>query len=255
MRSGRSGFWFRVAVLILRPPLLVLTRRQWRGQEQLPRRGGVVVCTNHVSYVDPLTFAHFVYDSGRAPRFLAKASVFRIPFAGRIIRGAGQIPVDRESEDAGVAFTAAVEAVRRGECVVIYPEATITRDPDLWPMTGKTGAARVALRTRAPVIPVAQWGPQQVLAPYARLPHLLPRKTIHVTAGPPVDLEEYVGREPSAEVLAGATARIVAAITTLLEDIRGEQAPDVRFDGRADGRPGTGNPADPHRPDPDRRSA
>ena len=66
----------------------------------------------------------------------------------------------------------------------IYPEGTITKDPDLWPMIGKTGAARVALETGCPVIPIAQWGPQEILAPYSKRLRLLPPKTVHVLAGP-----------------------------------------------------------------------
>jgi 1-acyl-sn-glycerol-3-phosphate acyltransferase len=258
VRRASRGPWFGLAVLLLRPTLMLLTHRDWRGQERLPRTGGVVVCVNHISYFDPLTCAHFVYDAGRCPRFLAKASVFRIPVAGRIIRGAGQIPVFRDTGEAGLAFTAAVDATSRGECVVIYPEATITQDPDLWPMTGKTGAARVALRTGAPVIPVAQWGPQDVLAPYARWPRLLPRKTIHVAAGPPVDLSEFAGRELTPQVLQAATTRILDAITAALESIRGEAAPAVRFDSRAAGLSASGNPTRPARSrgsDADRRTA
>ena len=173
-RHGRIGFWYRLAVVILRPPLTVVTRRDWRGAEHLPADGGVVVVTNHVSHVDPLIFAHFLYDNGKLPRFLAKEVLFRLFFVGRVLRGAKQIPVYRESADAATAFSAAVAAVRAGECVGIYPEATLTRDPDLWPMVGKTGAARVALETGAPVIPIAQWGPQEVLPPYSKRPAPVP---------------------------------------------------------------------------------
>ena len=111
--------------------------------------------------------------------------------------------------------------------MAIYPEATLTRDPDLWPMVGKTGAARVALETGAPVIPVAQWGPQELLPPYTKRPHLFPRKTMHVWAGPPVDLDDVRGRPVDAALLREVTERIMAAITELLEEIRGEQAPAV----------------------------
>jgi 1-acyl-sn-glycerol-3-phosphate acyltransferase len=189
----RYGPAFRVAAAIVRPPLAAFTRQDWRGAEHLPADGGFVVCSNHVSHLDPLTLAHFLYDHGCPPRFLGKEAVFRIPVLGRLIAATGQIPVYRETSEAGRALSAAVAAVERGECVVIYPEATLTRDPDLWPMVGKTGAARVALATGCPVVPVAQWGPQDVLAPYARWPHLLPRRPIHVLAGPPVDLSAYRG--------------------------------------------------------------
>jgi 1-acyl-sn-glycerol-3-phosphate acyltransferase len=238
----RIGFWYRVAVVLLRRPMMLLTRRDWSGAENLGT-GGVVVCVNHVSHFDPIAFAHFLYDSGRLPRFLAKAGLFRIFFVGSVLRGAKQIPVYRESSDAAKAYSAAVDAVRRGECVAIYPEATLTRDPDGWPMTGKTGAARIALATGAPVVPVAQWGPQDVLAPYAKRPHLFPRRTMHLRAGPPVDLSEFMGRPVDAPLLRAVTEKIMVAITEQLEVIRGEQGPAVRFDPRRAGLPTTGNPA------------
>jgi 1-acyl-sn-glycerol-3-phosphate acyltransferase len=241
-RPRSIGFWYRLAVVILRPLLMVLTRRDWRGAENLPAEGGFVVATNHVSHVDPLTFAHFLYDNGKLPRFLGKEGLFRLFFVGQVLRGAKQIPVYRESADASRAFSAAVAAVRAGECVGIYPEATLTRDPDLWPMVGKTGAARVALETGAPVIPIAQWGPQQLLPPYTKKPHLLPRPTMHVWAGPPVDLDDVRDRPVDAALLREVTERIMAAITSLLEEIRQEQAPAVRYDPRAEGLPVTGNP-------------
>ena len=237
--------------------MMLLTRRDWHGGEHLGPDGlGIVVVTNHVSHIDPLAFAHFLYDNGRSPRFLAKAGLFKVFFVGSVLRGAEQIPVYRQSVDAAKAYSAAVDAVRRGECVAIYPEATLTRDPDLWPMQGKTGAARVALATGAPVIPVAQWGPQDLLAPYGRRPHLLPRKVMHLRAGPPVDLAEFAGREVDAVLLRDVTAKIIDAITALLEEIRGEKAPPERLDPRTTGRPVIGNPARPGRPvDGGRQSA
>jgi 1-acyl-sn-glycerol-3-phosphate acyltransferase len=234
---------------------MVLTKRDWHGAEHLDG-GGIVVCPNHVSHFDPLVFAHFLYDNGRLPRFLAKSGLFKVFFVGSVLRGAQQIPVYRESTDAARAYSAAVDAVQRGECVAIYPEATLTRDPDLWPMTGKTGAARVALATGAPVIPVAQWGPQDVLAPYAKRLRFFPRRTMHMRAGPPVDLTEFQDREVDAVLLHAVTEKIMAAITELLEEIRGERAPAVRFDPRREGRPVTGNPDRAPRPGPEgRRSA
>jgi 1-acyl-sn-glycerol-3-phosphate acyltransferase len=236
------GASYRFAQAVLRPPLTVFTRRDWRGGEHLPLDRGFVACANHVSHLDPLTFAHYLYDHACPPRFLAKESVFRVPFVGAIVRGAGQIPVYRETADAARALSAAVAAVEAGECVGIYPEATLTRDPDLWPMVGKTGAARVGLTTGCPVIPIAQWGPQQILPPYARWPHLLPRATVHVWAGAPVDLSAFVGRPLDEPTLRAATHVIMNDITTLLERIRGERAPSTRWDPRDHDQPRTGNP-------------
>lgn len=231
----KLGFWYRVVAGIVRPILMLLTKRDWHGTEHLPPVGtGVVMAPNHLSHIDPFTFAHFLWDNGRAPRFLGKESVFRIPVLGRIVAACGQIPVYRDSTDAVHAFSAAVAAVDRGECVGIYPEGTITRDPQLWPMTGKSGAARVALQTGCDVIPVAQWGPQELLPPYGSRPRPFPRKTVRVTAGPPVDLDDLRGKPITKELLQEATDRILDAITAELAKIRGEEPPEIRFDMKRD---------------------
>ena len=225
---------YRFAVTVLRPPLMSLTRRAWTGAENLPRDRGFVAVTNHISHVDPLVFAHFLNDAGIMPHFLGKVEVFDVPVVGAILRGARQIPVRRETGTAGEAYAAAVAAVEAGECVAIYPEATLTREPGLWPMRGKTGAARVALSTHCPVIPIAQWGAHRVLPPYARRPSLR-RHTMQVRAGAPVPLEDLYAAPLTAEVLHEATERIMSAITRELEHLRGEPAPLERFDPRSQG--------------------
>lgn len=238
----KRGWAFATAVAIVKPTLLAITRRRWIDGHKIPARGGCVLVANHISHLDPLTFAHFVYDHGRLPRFLAKSSVFEVPVVGSIVRNADQIPVYRMSTDASQAFRAAVGAVERGECVVVYPEGTITRQPELWPMTGKTGAARIALAADVPVIPIAQWGAQDILAPYSRHPRPFPRKTITLKAGDPVDLSEFKGRPLTQEVLREATDRIMDDLTRLLAEVRGEAPPSVRFDPRAAGMREIGNP-------------
>lgn len=245
MADQRRGWAFALVVVLVRRPLMWLTKRDWRGAENIPVSGGCLVVANHVSEFDPVPFGHFVYDNGRLPRYLGKAEVFAVPIVGSILRSAGQIPVYRKSADASKAFGAAVAAVNRGECVVVYPEGTISREPDLWPMVGKTGAARIALTTGCPVIPAAQWGPQDLLAPYARKPDLFPRKTMRVQVGAPVDLGDLAGRAITRAALREATERIMAAITRQLEQIRGEVAPTRRFDPRIAGVAEIGNP---HRP-------
>jgi 1-acyl-sn-glycerol-3-phosphate acyltransferase len=244
-----------VCVAIIRPLLMLLTRRRWIDGHKLPATGGCVVVGNHISYVDPLTFAHFVYDHGRLPRFMAKSEVFEIPVVGQIVRSAGQIPVYRQSTDASRAFRAAVEAVERGECVIVYPEGTITRQPELWPMTGKTGAARIALASDVPVIPIAQWGAQHILAPYAKKLKLFPRKTVTMKVGDPVALDDLRGQQITPALLRLASERIMDALTAELADIRGEQPPAVRFDPRAAGVRQTGNPWVAERPRSRRRGA
>lgn len=238
----KRGLAFATCIAIVKPPLLALTKHHWVDGHKLPETGGCVVVANHVSHLDPFTFAHFIYDNGRLPRFLAKNDVFQVPLGGRLIKNAGQIPVFRLTADAANAFSAAVEAVNQGECVVVYPEGTISRDPDLWPMTGKTGAARIALTTGCPVIPIAQWGANHILAPYAKKAKLFPRTTIMMKAGDPVDLEDLRGGPLTPQMLGVATERIMDAITTLLADIRDGTPPATRFDPRAAGVNEIGNP-------------
>ncbi len=226
----KRGWAWNIAVPIIKPLLLATTKREWIGGENIPASGGFIIALNHISHVDPLTAAHLVYDHGRKPSYLAKSGLFDNKALGYFLRSAGQIPVKRETKDAVGAYAAAVDAVRAGRCVVIYPEATITRDPGLWPMKGKSGAARIALETGCPVIPVGQWGAQELLAPYTKRPHLVPRKPIVMRVGEPVPLDDLRAAPRSAAVVAEATERIITAITHQLELVRGEQAPEQRYD-------------------------
>jgi 1-acyl-sn-glycerol-3-phosphate acyltransferase len=241
--GDRKRPWFRVAEVLLIPPMLVLIKRRWHGANFIPRTGGAIVVANHISKIDPITFGHFVQGAGRVPHYLAKVELFESPLLGPVFRGTDMIPVYRGGDHANASVQAAVRAVRDdGMCIVVYAEATITRDPNLWPMVGKTGAARIALQTGAPVIPVAQWGAHRILAPYSKKLSLFPRKTVYVRAGEPVALGDLVGRELTPEVLAEATERIMAAITAELEVIRAERAPAERFDPRKAGVAEYGNP-------------
>jgi 1-acyl-sn-glycerol-3-phosphate acyltransferase len=238
----RRGWAFGFAVLIVKPTLLATTTHEWIDGHKLPESGGCVVVLNHVSHLDPLTAAHLVYDHGRIPHYLAKSGLFRNRALGAFLRSAGQIPVERMSRNAAGAFDAAVAAVREGQCVVVYPEGTLTRDPDLWPMTGKSGAARIALETGCPVIPVGQWGAHEILYPYAKKPDLFPRKKITMKVGDPVDLTDLLDQPRDQHVIQQATDRIMAAITALVEEVRGGRAPAERFDMRRAGIRPIGNP-------------
>jgi 1-acyl-sn-glycerol-3-phosphate acyltransferase len=233
--------WYRFAAGVIRPLLFLVTRRDWQGQENIPATGPAILVVNHISYMDPLVFTHFIFDNGRAPRYLGKESIFRIPFVGRVLRGAGQIPVHRETESAREALLKAVAALKAGEVIGIYPEATITRDPNLWPMTGKTGAARLALMSGAPVIPCAQWGAQRLLPPYSKRFHLFPPKLVHVHAGPAIDLSQWLGKSDDQDSLTEVTIKMMSTITSMLAQIRQETPPESPFDWRTSGLPRTGN--------------
>lgn len=224
------GFWYALAVVILKPLAVVAARREWRGTEHVPPSGSVILAVNHTSHADPVFLAEYVlHSTGRIARFLAKSTLFRgRGLVGSVMRGAGQIPVHRQTSDASLALRDAVAALHDGECVVIYPEGTVSRDPDKWPMVAKTGVARLALLSGAPVVPVAQWGAEDILDSYRRPGlHLLPRHRVAVQAGPPVDLDPWRGRPLTADVLREATAAVMDAITAELEQLRGQPRPAV----------------------------
>ena len=125
----RRGWAFGFCVLVAEPFLLAVTERRWSGGEHIPAEGGVVIAANHISHLDPFTCAHFVYGWGRLVRFLAKSELFELPLLRRFVRSAGQIPVYRPTTVAALSFTAAVQAVQEGECVVVYPEGTSPDSP------------------------------------------------------------------------------------------------------------------------------
>lgn len=225
----------------------VLTKHQWSGMENLPEHGGFIACPNHMSYIDPFGVAQYLHENGHPAYFLTKSTVFDVPVIGQWMRAGGQVPVHRESSRAGDALREAVASLERGRCIVVLPEGTLCRDPELWPMVGKSGAARLALQTRKPVIPIAQWGAQELLPPYGWPRPPLPRKTLKVTAGPAVDLSDLYDSPLDQAVLREATERIMAGITAGLEKLRGQTAPPGRWD-RARGR--RVDPRDPDRPYP-----
>jgi 1-acyl-sn-glycerol-3-phosphate acyltransferase len=223
------------------PILNALTTHDWQGAENIPPTGRVIVASNHVSYADVLFLTHFLYANGRAPRYIGKESLFRLPLIGRILTAAGQIPVDRQTKDAHKALDLGVAALEVGHLVGMYPEGTLTRDENLWPMVAKTGIARLAVISRAPVIPIAAWGPQKVLPPYSKRVHVWPRTRVSYQAGPAVDLSPWYGREGDPVAMAEATALIMQTLTRMLEKMRGEVAPLLPFDPHQSNLPKTGN--------------
>ena len=154
---------------------------------------------------------------------------------------AGQVPVERESKAAGEALVHAVELLKAGHLIGVYPEGTLTRDLDHWPMIAKTGLARLAIVSKAPVIPIAQWGSQIVMPTYGKKIKLFPRTKIMMQAGPPLDFSQWYGKEDDPQALAEATAYAMRAITDLLEPMRGEKRPVEIFDPHNSMLPRTGN--------------
>jgi 1-acyl-sn-glycerol-3-phosphate acyltransferase len=227
-KREKGGFWVGVAILLFYP-LNAIAKVTYRGGERVPREGGVLVVMNHVSHFDPAVDGVFVHKHKRVPRILAKESVLRIPIFGKIAAGVGTIPVYRGTNDAKQSLSAAIEALRSGKLVVIYPEGTITKDPTGWPMYARTGVARLALEADVPVVPVARWGTQEILNGYTKKFRPLPRKPVTVSVGEPVDLSEYRGREVTPQLLRDVTHLLMERVRDLLAEIRQEPAPAEFF--------------------------
>lgn len=223
-----SGF-YTVVALVLRAILWSSTRKDWHGQDKLPKTGGFIAVSNHVTYADPITLAHFMNNSGHAPHFLAKSSLFTVPGLGWALRKLDQIPVYRGTSKAKDAVDKGLEVLRDGGAIALFPEGTLTRDPGLWPMEARTGAARMALDAGVPVIPIAQWGAHKLIPHYGKTFHPIPRKMVTMVAGDPIDLDDLRGKPLDNEVLREASDRIIDTLTLMLEEIRGEKAPEVRF--------------------------
>jgi 1-acyl-sn-glycerol-3-phosphate acyltransferase len=230
MEGGGSvqglGLWRWLAWIVIKPPMFLLTRRTWSGGQHLPRQGGLILVVNHISEFDPPVIAHFVYDAGRWPQFLAKASLFRIPVMGWLLRRLKQIPVQRGTATAAQALDDAAAALKAGDAVIIYPEGTTPKEGDLWPGRGKTGVARLYLATGAPVVPIVSWGPQRLFDPRTSKLRLRPRTPIAVAAGPPLDLAKWDGIEATAANLAALTEEIMATLRTMIGELRGEPVPE-----------------------------
>ena len=222
--------------------LNIWIKRDWRGISNLPKTGPVLIVSNHVSYADALVMAHYLYANGRAPRFLGKESLFRAPVIGKIITAAGQVPVHRESDGASDAIENSSALLNLGHCVVVYPEGTLTRDENLWPMVAKTGAARIAVSTKVPVIPIAQWGDQKFVPRYSKKISIFKRHKVSIVAGKPLDLSPWYGKSDDQLAMRDATAYIMRELTKILEEIRGESAPSTIFDPHTSGLPRYGNP-------------
>lgn len=212
----------------LRPLTGLWLDEEWRGADYVPTNGGVVLAANHLSYIDPILLGRFVLQQKRRwPHFLAKSELFTVPILGQVLDKTGQVPVHRGTARASESFHDAVSAINNGRLICVMPEGTLTRDMDYWPMQGKSGAARIALTTGCPLIPVALWGSERIVPPGKRAIWSIPfalthRHPVSVVVGEAVNLDDLRGRELDADVLHEATNRLMLAITTLLADVRSE---------------------------------
>lgn len=240
LHKPKAGFWIRLCVTLLYPLDGLLFRIRWRHLDRVTPPGngvppskagageGVIIALNHVSHIDTVLTARLVWQSGRVPRFMIKAGVFSKPIVGSIMRGAKQIPVYRGGDNAAKSLRDAVTALADGEAIVIYPEGTITRDPAQWPMQGKTGIARLALLSPdTPIIPIGQWGAQQLKGRGKW--RALTRRTTYASVGQPLDLSRFRGAEPTADTLREITDVVMVAIRDEMAQFRSEPAPTEFF--------------------------
>ncbi|MEQ6898648.1 lysophospholipid acyltransferase family protein [Microbacterium sp. KR10-403] len=239
-KTRPSVFWLLGAVVV--PVVGLLAKIEIKGAEKLPQTGAYVLAANHHSEIDPLIVAVAVWRLGRAPRFMAKESLFHVPVLGWALRKTGMVPVARTASSAAARETLKTsrDLVRHGRGVIVYPEGTLTRDPDLWPMRGKSGAVRLAAAGDLPVIPMAQWGAQQLLPRYGKLRLWPPRRRMSVMIGDPIDLDDVRQEHATPAQLNAATTRVMDRIAAMLGEIRDLPAPAERWNPAAHGQKETG---------------
>lgn len=242
VKTSESHFVLTLIASILIPIVRLLFRIEVKGQEKLPKSGPYVLVANHVTNVDALAVAYLVYVKlKRAPHFLAKESLFRVPVVGPILRAAGQIPVYRGGLRNDTPLRAAHEYLKAGHTIAIFPEGTLTRDPELWPMRGKSGAIRLALETNVPVYPMAHWGSEQVLPQYGSKFRPGFWKPVRILIGDEIDLAKYHKKQLGPAELNEATSFVMQTITKLVEELRQEKAPTDLWDPQKAGQTTTGN--------------
>lgn len=220
---------------VIIPFLKAVSRQHAEGMENLPRSGGYIVVANHLSDIDSLTAMRSFVDVGIPVYSLAKSTIFDIPVLGRVFKAGGQIPVYRGTEHAGSALVEAERRLAEGDVIMIFPEGTLSRDPLMWPMTGKTGAARLGMATGVPIVPLGQWGAHEILDSFEGGGfHPFPRHDVRIRIGQPFTLDRFGSNLEDRVAVRQATAFIMSQITALVEELRGEKAPrpyDMRYDG------------------------
>jgi 1-acyl-sn-glycerol-3-phosphate acyltransferase len=222
----KLGLAWGITAAVLYAPFSLLIRIRYRHLDRLPQSGPAIIVTNHVSHLDPFLVAKMVIDGARRPRFLAKDAIFDVFAVGAAMRGMGHIPVKRGTLDARQSFTAALEALNNDGVIVLHPEGTVSRDPDGWPMVGKTGAARLALLApNVPIIPIAQWGVQEQIDLYRKRIRLVPRPRHVLSVGLPIDLSEFYARPQNGANLHAVTDVIMKRLRADVAELRGRPAP------------------------------
>ncbi len=231
MTKTEKTLRWRVTASIALPLMWLISRVTVRGIDNVPATGGFILAPCHFSAIDPVVMGVAMWKAGRTPRFMAKESLFRVPVLGSVLRGLGQIPVDRAGHQRALGpMKAARSVAKTGGGIIVYPEGSLTRDPDLWPMRGKTGAVRMALDANIPLIPAAHWGTQILMPRYSGKIRFFPPTPITVLIGRPIDLSAFSGKVLDQKLLTAATEILMKAIADLQGQLRGATPPTTRWD-------------------------
>lgn len=233
---GRTGaVLYAVAATLLGGLVTVVSRLQVagvRGRAAAVRRlpdGPVIVVSNHTSYADGVLLALVCRRLGRSARMMATAGVFRVPLLGGALRRLGFIPVVRGSDQAADSLGPAAEALAAGEVVALFPEGRVTRHPEHWPERAKTGSVRLALRTAAPIVPVALDGAHRVVGRRgvvrSLLKNVILRPRVATAVGEPIDVRAELRGGETPEEVRRLTDLVMARLIDLVEELRGELAP------------------------------
>jgi 1-acyl-sn-glycerol-3-phosphate acyltransferase len=207
-----------------------VTIERQRGYRHVARAlpvGPIIVIANHTSYADGVLLVLACRRLGRSLRLLAKAGLFRVPLFGRALRSLGFIPVARGEAGGGGALDAATQALAAGEAVGIFPEGTITGDPNRWPLRSKTGAVRLALQTGAPIVPVAMVGAEGLLDRSGNVRRLLKnivlRPRVEIAVGDAIDVRSLAGgrHDPPPETVRQLADVVMGELVALLAEVRG----------------------------------
>jgi len=247
----RSNRWIRLCQMVLYPATRMLGRRTYVGMERLHRRGPMLIVGNHISHLDPMFDVVLIHKAGRIPHVLAKAGLWKIPVVGHALRGTDQIPVERGGGAGQSAVELARTTLESGGVVLIYPEGTVTREPDFWPMRPRPGVATLALSGDYPVVPIVHWGTHQIYNSYAegRKLRLLPRQDVQVVVGPDIDLSAFRGQGSDPRAIRDVSLLVMQTISGMLGEIRGQRPPEELFDPKKSQRQakqavdGTGEPS------------
>ncbi len=208
-----------------------------RGRRAAARtlpNGPIIVISNHPSYADGVLLALACRRMGRSLRLLATSGVFGAPVLGTVARKLGFIKVKRGAADASTSLDEAAHALAEGEAVGIFPEGRLTRDPMMWPERAKTGAVRLALRTAAPIVPVAMVGAHRVVSQHKVVPTLLTnlfrRPKVATRVGAPIDVRQLMNigptTEPTVDEVRLAADLVMARLVAVVGQLRGERAPE-----------------------------